>query len=88
MSNKISWTDATWSPVTGCDPISPGCANCWAKRMSHRLAGRYGYPAAPDQFNVTLHPDRLEQPLRWRKPVVFSFARWVICFMRMCRQSL
>jgi protein gp37 len=36
--------------------------------MARRLAGRFGYPEAPDHFDVTLHSDRLEDPLRWRKP--------------------
>jgi protein gp37 len=36
--------------------------------MARRLAGRFGYPDAPDHFDVTLHPDRLDQPLHWRKP--------------------
>jgi protein gp37 len=63
---KIEWTDETWNPVTGCSKISPGCANCYAERMAKRLAGRFGYPA-DDPFRVTLHTDRLEQPLHWRK---------------------
>ena len=66
--SKIEWTDATWSPVTGCTPVSEGCRNCFAKRMAKRLAGRHGYPAAPNEFNVTLHEDRLEQPLHWKMP--------------------
>ncbi len=68
MSTKIQWTDVTWSPVTGCTKISAGCTNCYAERMARRLAGRYGYPESPNHFDVTLHPDRLEQPLRWKKP--------------------
>lgn len=56
---KIEWTDATWNPVTGCTPISEGCDNCYAEAMAHRF-GR--------SFEVTCHPDRLEIPLRWRKP--------------------
>jgi len=67
MSTKIEWTDETWNPIHGCTPISPGCKNCYAKRMAHRLAGRHGYPEAPNEFDVTLRPDRLEQPLKWRK---------------------
>jgi len=67
-NSKIEWTDATWSPVTGCTQISAGCKNCYAKRMARRLAGRYGYPEAPHHFDITLRPDRLEQPLKWRKP--------------------
>ena len=67
MPTKIEWTDETWNPITGCTKVSDGCKNCYAERMSKRLAGRFGYPA-DDPFCVTLHPDRLEQPLRWKKP--------------------
>jgi protein gp37 len=35
--------------------------------MAARLAGRYGYPA-DEPFRVTLHLDRLDEPLRWKKP--------------------
>ena len=64
---KIEWTDMTWNPVTGCTPISEGCQNCYAKRMAKRLAGRCGYPKE-NPFKVTLHPERLDEPLKWRKP--------------------
>jgi len=67
VGTKIEWADATWNPITGCTPISEGCQNCYAKRMANRLAGRFGYPA-DDPFRVTLHPDRLEEPMHWRKP--------------------
>jgi protein gp37 len=65
--SRIEWTDHTWNPVTGCTPISEGCQNCWAKRMSARLAGRYGYPK-DDPFRVTFHHDKLSEPMHWRKP--------------------
>lgn len=65
---KIEWTDKSWNPVTGCTPCSVGCQNCYAKRMARRLAGRCGYPAAPNEFAVTFHPGRLDEPLKWRKP--------------------
>ena len=48
--------------------MSQGCAHCYAERMAVRLAGRFGYPAAPDQFRVTVHPERLEEPEGWSKP--------------------
>ncbi len=74
MTTKIEWVKnadgskgETWNPVTGCTKVSAGCEHCYAERMSKRLRGRHGYPA-DDPFAVTLHPDRLEQPLRWRKP--------------------
>lgn len=66
-ATKIEWTDATWNPITGCTPISAGCQNCYAKRMANRLRGRCGYPA-DDPFRVTFHPERLDEPLRWKKP--------------------
>lgn len=66
-TTKIEWTDRRWNPITGCTPLSEGCAHCYAKRMAHRLAGRFGYPKE-DPFRVTFHPDRLDLPLRWRKP--------------------
>jgi len=68
MSTEIEWTDETWNPITGCTKTSPGCKNCYAERMARRLAGRYGYPEAPHHFDVALRPDRLEQPLGWRRP--------------------
>jgi len=66
-STKIEWADAVWNPITGCSPISEGCEHCYAKRQARRFKGRYGYPA-DDPFRVTFHPDRLEEPLRWKKP--------------------
>jgi len=66
-TTKIQWTDAVWNPFTGCTPISEGCANCYAMRMANRLRGRCGYPA-DEPFRVTLHEDKLEEPLHWTKP--------------------
>lgn len=65
--SKIEWTDAVWNPVSGCTKVSEGCAHCYAERMSKRLAGRCGYPK-DNPFRVTLHPDKLEDPLKWKKP--------------------
>jgi protein gp37 len=65
---KIEWADRVWNPVTGCTKVSEGCRNCYAERMARRLAGRCGYPKAPEHFKVTLHPERLELPMKWRKP--------------------
>lgn len=78
-TSKIEWCEKTWNPVTGCTPTAEGCKNCYAKRMAKRLAGRYGYPA-DDPFKVTLHPDKLDEPLHWKKPsrvFVCSMGDWM-----------
>ena len=36
-NSKIQWTEATWNPLAGCTEISPGCQNCYAAVMAHRL---------------------------------------------------
>jgi protein gp37 len=63
----IEWTDATWNPVTGCTKISPGCDHCYAERFSERFRGTPGHPFETG-FDLTLRPERLDQPLRWRTP--------------------
>lgn len=68
---KIEWTEHSWNPVTGCTPVSEGCSNCYARVMARRLAGRCGYPEVPHHFDVTLHPDRLDIPLRRKKPTTY-----------------
>lgn len=71
MADKsaIEWTEASWNPVTGCSKVSPGCAHCYAETLSLRF-GWSKKPWAPEHAaeNVVLHPERLEQPLRWRRP--------------------
>ena len=75
-SSAIEWTEATWNPVTGCDRISPGCDHCYALTLSARLKrmGQAAYQRDGDPrtsgpgFGLTLHPARLEQPMRWRRP--------------------
>ena len=52
----ISWTKATWNPVTGCDKVSEGCDHCYAETAAHRFDGT---PAYPNGFAVTLRPERL-----------------------------
>jgi len=63
----IEWTDATWNPVTGCTEVSPGCDHCYAKTFAERWRGTPGH-YFENGFDVQLRPDKLDQPLRWRKP--------------------
>lgn len=77
--SKIEWTATynadgsvrnegkTWNPVTGCDEVSPGCNNCYARTFAERFRGVPGHPYEQG-FDLKLWPDRLNIPLQWKKP--------------------
>ena len=65
--SQIEWTESTWNPVTGCTKISPGCAHCYAERMTYRLKAM-GQPNYRNGFQVTVHEHALDLPLGWKKP--------------------
>lgn len=76
-ASAIGWTDATWSPVTGCMPVSPGCLNCYAAAFTHRRLAQHARYAgltvmrggrATFTGEVRTHPDTLADPLRWQRP--------------------
>jgi protein gp37 len=62
VTNLDGERGVTWNPVTGCRKLSPGCANCYAERVADRFWGARKFT------EVRLHRDRIEQPLRFRKP--------------------
>ena len=70
---KIEYLDYTWNPTHGCTPVSDGCRSCWAAAMSKRLAamGVKGY-SVREPFKPTCHPDRLDEPLKVKKPSVIG----------------
>ncbi len=65
--SNIEWTETTWNPVTGCTKISHGCKFCYADRMAKRLQAM-GVDKYRNGFSVTMHPNTLKDPLKWRKP--------------------
>jgi protein gp37 len=65
--SAIEWTEATWNPVTGCTKVSPGCAHCYAETFAERWRGVPGHPYEQG-FDLKLWPQRLDVPLRWRRP--------------------
>lgn len=65
--SEIEWTEATWNPVTGCVQVSPGCAHCYAKTFAERFRGVRGHPYE-NGFDLQLRPERLTQPLLWKRP--------------------
>ena len=67
LGSGIEWTDATWNPSTGCTKVSPGCANCYAEVLSHRLHSM-GQPKYQNRFAYTEHMEAIHVPLRWKRP--------------------
>jgi len=79
MSDKsaIEWTDATWQIASGCSPVSAACRGCYSARLAgtrlkHHPRCQGLTRQAEDGRHVwtgevRLHPDQLDQPLRWRK---------------------
>jgi protein gp37 len=67
LNTPIEWSECSWNPATGCDKISLGCKNCYAKSMSRRLQamGQINYQ---NGFEVTTHEHMLIKPFEWRKP--------------------
>jgi len=62
LARGIYWERA-WSLVERCTRVSDGCKNCWAQA---------GHDRWKRSDKVTPRPDRLEQPLRRRKPTVYA----------------
>lgn len=76
-----SFCDASWNPVLGCSPVSPGCSNCGASNAVHRFSKhpdqRISVPMAglttPENrgtWTGEAHtvPGKLREPLSWEKP--------------------
>lgn len=96
----IEWTDATWNPVTGCTKVSQGCKHCYAERDWNRMVHLPAYKGRAFT-DVACHPERLIQPLRWKRPrrifvnsmsdlfhesVPFEFIDQVFAAMAICPQ--
>lgn len=73
---------ATWNPLLGCERVSAGCDHCYAINTATIRAGN-PHPKVAAAFEglterrdgrldwtgrINLLPDRLTQPLSWRKP--------------------
>ena len=63
------WWDKPWSPVSGCTRCSPGCEHCWALAMENRFKR---YQDEMGIQRVQTHPERLDIPLRRKKPTAFA----------------
>ncbi len=70
MKHKIEWTEQTWNPSAGCTKISAGCQNCYAETMAIRLQAM-GVKGYENGFKFNIVPNRLNDPLKKKKPTVF-----------------
>jgi protein gp37 len=71
----IEWTHGTgfrgetWNPATGCSKVSAGCLHCYAEELSLKRGwSQVPWSALNAIENVVLHPERVDQPRRWRDP--------------------
>jgi protein gp37 len=64
--SKIEWCDATWNIFSGCTSVSDGCENCYARGIAQWQPS--SHQEGKDFSEVVFHQDRLDVPLRWRKP--------------------
>lgn len=79
---SIEWADKTWSPIIGCDRVSPGCDSCYAINTA-RIRESNPHPSIAAAFagtttrtdagidwsgQINVLGDRFSQPLRWKKP--------------------
>jgi protein gp37 len=55
--------DFGWQLIEGCTPCSPGCLHCWSLAKERRFRKETG---------VVFHPERLDRPLKRKKPAVYS----------------
>lgn len=80
MTTAIEWCDRTWNPIVGCTRVSKGCDNCYAIGVASRnlcdqhrgltkIRPKDSTRSGADWTGeVRLVPQRLSEPLRWRKP--------------------
>lgn len=69
--SKIEWTNETWNPVTGCSKYSEGCQNCYAEKMTKRLAAM-GQEKYKNGFNkVVFHPEELNRDFGRKSKMIF-----------------
>lgn len=66
-NTKISWTENTWNPMSGCIKVSDGCKYCYAEKVAEREKGSKAYP---DGFKLTLKPHKLKDPFKWKDPTM------------------
>lgn len=75
---NIEWTEFNWNPLSGCSRKSAGCENCYAEKMTKRLAAmgleKYqGLLNEQGRFNgvIKFSENDLLAPLKRKKPTTY-----------------
>lgn len=63
-ATRIEWADMTWSPIIGCDRVSPGCDHCYAIRTA-RIRSANPHPKIRAAFAGTVHRRPTDDTLDW-----------------------
>lgn len=68
------WWGRPWSLVDGCSKCSAGCAHCWSEAVAMRFGNCAEGTVGPDGWTGLVVPreDRLDLPLRTRRPAIFT----------------
>ena len=65
--SKIEWTDATWNPVAAARRSARAASTATPRPSRNAFSGVQGHPYEQG-FDLRLVPEKLGEPLRWRKP--------------------
>ena len=69
--SKIEWTNETWNPVTGCSKYSEGCQNCYAEKMTKRLAAMKQEKYKNGFNKVVFHSEELNRDFGGKSKMIF-----------------
>lgn len=72
LLDKGRWWERAWSLVDGCTPVSPGCEHCWSASIAHRFNPKLTDGDGAFDGGVYFREDRLDEPLRRKKPTVWA----------------
>jgi protein gp37 len=76
---NVEWCSHTWNPWRGCQEVSPGCANCYAREFANRnpsVLGEWG----EGTYRAVASDRYFAEPITWnRKAGEDGVRRRVLC---------
>jgi len=80
----IAWTDSTFNPWHGCQRVSPGCENCYAEALDHRLGRSNWGPVSGGANRQAMSEGYWKEPLRWNRQAEKAQRRHRVFCASMC----